>query len=344
MAALRWCARVAAWACVCAGVALGQPATDAAGQQPPRAAPAAQDAADLRELQGKPPAPELAKHSFSTPVDVVNPFSGMRTIAEWDAGGSAVIHRGFVRLTAEKQAQKGWLVNRNVFTEREWSLTMELRATGVSPFLFGDGARTRAPYATRPATTASHPHADRRPRGAGLAIWLVDEPDAMEGPVFGRQDYWKGLAIFFDTFQNIDHSHHHKHPYIYAVLNDGTMHYVPDADVSDPAKQALPGAKEGSGCSFDFRCAERIRRDSQKNAPRWTGAIRRRRYHEARTDVSVLNHTRVHVTYQNRILKLRLQQVPSLAPCRKDARLIRSGMAFHVMVPPSSRGRDMCCT
>ena len=153
----------------------------------------------------------------------------------------------------------------------------------------------------------------------------------MEGPVFGRQDYWKGLAIFFDTFQNIDHSHHHKHPYIYAVVNDGTMHYVPDADVSDPAKQALPGAKENSGCSFDFRCAERIRRDSQNNAPRWTGAIRRRRYHEARTDVSVLNHTRVHVAYQNRILKLRLQQVSSLAPCREDARLIPSGMALHVI-------------
>ena len=261
MAALRWRARVAAWACVCVGVALGQPAIDTAGQQPPRPA---QDAADLRELQGKPPAPELAKHSFSTPVDVVNPFSGMRTIMEWDAGGSAVIHRGFVRLTAEKQAQKGWLVNRNVFTEREWSLTMELRATGVSPFLFGDGARTRAPCATRTIAPPPSPHirarppacADRRPRGAGLAIWLVDEPDAMEGPVFGRQDYWKGLAIFFDTFQNIDHSHHHKHPYIYAVVNDGTMHYVPDADVSDPAKQALPGAKENSGCSFDFRYAE----------------------------------------------------------------------------------------
>lgn len=56
----------------------------------------------------------------------------------------------------------------------------------------------------------------------GLAIWLVANPDHIEGPVFGREDHWNGVGIFFDTFQNLDHSHHHKHPYIYAVVNDGT--------------------------------------------------------------------------------------------------------------------------
>ena len=56
----------------------------------------------------------------------------------------------------------------------------------------------------------------------GLAIWLVANPDHIEGPVFGREDHWTGVGIFFDTFQNLDHSHHHKHPYIYAVMNDGT--------------------------------------------------------------------------------------------------------------------------
>ena len=36
---------------------------------------------------------------------------------------------------------------------------------------------------------------------AGLAIWLVSNPDHIEGDVFGREDHWKGLGIFFDTFQ-----------------------------------------------------------------------------------------------------------------------------------------------
>jgi len=211
-------------------------------------------------------APVVEKFSFQAPFDEVNEFTGLRMVDDWDTGGSAVAHNNFVRLTPEKQGVKGWLTNRHLMSLPEWSLSMELRASGHSPYLFGDG----------------------------LAIWLVESYEFIEGPVFGREDYWKGLGIFFDTFQNIDHQHHHKHPYIYAMINDGKMHYVPDtekqdmedakANEKDGKKQVLPGAAENSGCSYDFR------------------------YHEAREDVSVLNHTRVHLTYKNKKLSLRLQQ------------------------------------
>ena len=177
---------------------------------------------------GQPPAKVLEEYSFRAPYTDINPFTGQRQIANWDLGGTATAHRSFVRLTAEAQGSKGWMTSHNPLTLTEWSAMLELRASGNSPHLYGDG----------------------------MAIWLVKASDHIEGPVFGREDKWNGLGIFFDTFQNVDHSHHHKHPYIYAVINDGTMHYVPDADVSDPAKQALPGAKENSGCSFDFRYAE----------------------------------------------------------------------------------------
>lgn len=55
-----------------------------------------------------------------------------------------------------------------------------------------------------------------------------------------------------------------------AVLSrrDAVCRYIPDAEKPDPAKQALPGAVDNSGCSFEFR------------------------YLESRHDVSVLNHTR----------------------------------------------------
>mmetsp|Transcript_28905 Transcript_28905/g.47959 ORF Transcript_28905/g.47959 Transcript_28905/m.47959 type:complete len:448 (-) Transcript_28905:484-1827(-) len=198
----------------------------------------------------------LERNSFAAPHSTTNEFTGFRTIDNWDAGGSASVHRSFVRITPEKQGQKGWISSRVMFSEPEWSLVMELRASGSSPYLYGDG----------------------------LAIWLTETFEHIEGPVFGREDYWKGLGIFFDTFQNIDQNHHHKHPYIYAMFNDGTKHYVPDAEKPESTNQALPGAHENSGCSFDFR------------------------YHEEREDVSVLNHTRVHVYYKDSTLKLRLQQ------------------------------------
>jgi len=200
--------------------------------------------------------PHAKEYSFYAPYDDINPFTGARQISQWDLGGTATAHRSFVRLTAEMQGSKGWLTSQQPFTMSEWSAMLELRASGNSPHLYGDG----------------------------LAIWLVKAHDHIEGNVFGREDKWTGMGLFFDTFQNIDHSHHHKHPYIYAVINDGTKSYIPDAEAPDPAKQALPGAVDNSGCSYEFR------------------------YHEAREDVSVLNHTRVHLTYKNKVLKLRLQQ------------------------------------
>ena len=53
--------------------------------------------------------------------------------------------------------------------------------------------------------------------------------------------------------------------------------YIPDAEKPDPAKQALPGSVDNSGCSFEFR------------------------YLESRHDVSVLNHTRVHLTFKDKV-------------------------------------------
>jgi len=210
---------------------------------------------------GQTPAKVLEEYSFRAPLTDINPFTGQRQIANWDLGGTAVAHRSFVRLTAEAQGSKGWMTSQQPLSLSEWSAMMELRASGHSAHLYGDG----------------------------LAIWLVKASDHIEGPVFGREDKWNGLGIFFDTFQNVDHSHHHKHPYIYAMMNDGTKPYIPDAETTaDNVKnQALPGAHENSGCSYEFR------------------------YAEDREDVTVLNHTRVHMVYRNKILKIRLQQTSS---------------------------------
>ena len=215
-----------------AGVALGQPAAGGA--------------------------PVMEDFSFRAPFKEINPYTGARQIDKWDLGGTASVHRSFLRLTSESQGNKGYINSQTPFTATEWSAMLELRASGQSPHLYGDG----------------------------LAIWLVKSAHHVEGPVFGREDKWTGLGVFFDTFQNVDHSHHHKHPYIYAMVNDGTKGYIPDAETTgDVSKQALPGQHENSGCSYEFR------------------------YAENREDVTVLNHTRVHMTYtKDRILKLRLQQ------------------------------------
>ena len=42
--------------------------------------------------------------------------------------------------------------------------------------------------------------------GDGFAFWYVKDR-GQPGPVFGSQDYFHGLAIFFDTYSNKNNYH-----------------------------------------------------------------------------------------------------------------------------------------
>jgi mannose-binding lectin 2 len=65
--------------------------------------------------------------------------------------------------------------------------------------------------------------------GDGFAMWYTKNKN-VKGPVFGNQDYFTGLAIFFDTYSNHNGEHSHEHPYISAMINNGSIHYDHDRD------------------------------------------------------------------------------------------------------------------
>lgn len=50
------------------------------------------------------------------------------------------------------------------------------------------------------------------------------------GPVFGSRDYFSGLAIVADTYSNHNGPHNHQHPYLSAMINNGSQHYDHDRD------------------------------------------------------------------------------------------------------------------
>ena len=54
------------------------------------------------------------------------------------------------------------------------------------------------------------------------ALWYT-ESKGVEGPVFGSNDQWNGLGIFFDSFDN---DNKHNNPFIMAMLNDGSLSYA----------------------------------------------------------------------------------------------------------------------
>ncbi|KAK5986166.1 L-type lectin [Trichostrongylus colubriformis] len=80
-----------------------------------------------------------------------------------------------------------------------------------------------------------------------MAIWYVSEPNQM-GPVFGGKDYFRGLAVFLDTYSNHNGPHTHRHPYISAMVSDGSLHYDHDRDGTHTQ---LGG--ENTGCEAKFR-------------------------------------------------------------------------------------------
>ncbi|MCL4133852.1 UNVERIFIED_CONTAM: hypothetical protein GTU68_002407 [Idotea baltica] len=65
--------------------------------------------------------------------------------------------------------------------------------------------------------------------GDGFALWYVKEP-MQSGDVFGSKDYFTGLAIIADTYSNHNGPHNHVHPYLSAMINNGTLHYDHDRD------------------------------------------------------------------------------------------------------------------
>jgi mannose-binding lectin 2 len=83
-------------------------------------------------------------------------------------------------------------------------------------------------------------HGPAYTHGDGLAFWLTSNKER-EGPVFGNENKFQGLGIFFDTFRN---GLNVRFPYINVMIGDGKREYDHDMD-------GKPG--EMGSCSMNFR-------------------------------------------------------------------------------------------
>ncbi|KAL1132113.1 hypothetical protein AAG570_010071 [Ranatra chinensis] len=130
----------------------------------------------------------------------------------WEYGGNAIASSENVRIAPSLRSQKGaiWTKSKTVFDW--WEVDIVFRITGRG-----------------------------RIGADGLAFWFVENKGAYDGQVFGSSDKWKGLGIFFDSFDN---DNKHNNPYIMAVVNDGTKEFD---HANDGGTQAL------AGCLRDFR-------------------------------------------------------------------------------------------
>ena len=94
--------------------------------------------------------------------------------------GDAIIEPESISLTTGKQGELGglWTVRPVLNSGANWQIEFDFQIQGESNTkLYGDG----------------------------LALWYTKE-SLEKGTVFGNRDRWNGLGIFFDTYDNTDHS------------------------------------------------------------------------------------------------------------------------------------------
>jgi len=148
------------------------------------------------------------KHSFRAP----NLAQRDGSIPFWMVTGDAIASSEQLRLAPSMRSRKGIAWNKRAFVESEnFEIEMAFKVTGQG-----------------------------RVGADGLALWYTAQQGTL-GPVFGSNDYWTGLGVMFDSFDNDNMKNN---PYVSVMINDGTRSYDHQ---TDGTQQIL------TGCQKDFR-------------------------------------------------------------------------------------------
>jgi len=155
---------------------------------------------------------------FKREHSLIKPYQGSgMTVPYWDFTGTTMVTNQYVRLTPNQQSRLGGLWNSVPVKSRDWELIITFNVHGTTGDLYGDG----------------------------MAIWYTKERNQV-GDVFGGKDHFTGMGIFLDTYSNHNGPHNHAHPYVSAMVNNGTMHYDHDRDGTHTQLG-------GKGCTSRFR-------------------------------------------------------------------------------------------
>nr|CUU00450.1 hypothetical transcript [Hymenolepis microstoma] len=127
---------------------------------------------------------------------LVPPYSG-----GWSTYGTTMISPSFVRLTGDQKGSTAGIFNVYPLHSRDWEVVINFRVTGSKGTLFGDG----------------------------FAFWYT-ATHIKPGFALGADGTFRGLGIFYDTYSNHNGEHGHDHPYVSAMVSNGSITYDHDRD------------------------------------------------------------------------------------------------------------------
>ena len=114
-----------------------------------------------------------------------------------------MVTSNYIRLTPDDRSRQGAIWNKLPCRVRNWEVQINFKVSGTTKDLFGDG----------------------------FSFWYVRDRMQM-GPVFGSKDFFSGMAIMADTYSNHLSPSKHQHPYLSAMINNGSLEYDHDKDGS----------------------------------------------------------------------------------------------------------------
>ncbi|KAF9183535.1 hypothetical protein BGZ51_003990 [Haplosporangium sp. Z 767] len=153
--------------------------------------------------------PVTTNRRYDYKQSLKKPFMYNGAVPFWGAHGNSFVGLDFVRLAPSVPGLYGSMWRSSPNVHKEWEVEFSFKAFGQSYI-----------------------------GGKGLAFWYTEER-AVDGPVFGSKDKWKGLGVFLDTS---DPANQRTHPAIYGFMNDGTTPFP-----SNPTLQSF------SGCLRDYK-------------------------------------------------------------------------------------------
>ncbi|KAI8777721.1 vesicular integral-membrane protein VIP36-like [Biomphalaria glabrata] len=147
---------------------------------------------------------------------LIKPYQGSgMNVPQWDFLGSTMVTNNYIRLTPDRQSKMGAIWNNVPCIVRSWELHIQFKVHGSGKSLFGDG----------------------------FAVWYTKDR-MIAGSIFGNSDPFTGLGIFLDTYSNHNGPHNHNHPYISAMVSNGSLKYDHDTDGTHT---------QLAGCEAQFR-------------------------------------------------------------------------------------------
>ena len=137
--------------------------------------------------------PPLPADMIVPQLSFSNPFNQYANgvIPGWQYGGEATLANDYISLTPSAPNKVGWVWSNEPVSYAAWEVQLEFHIGGQAS----------------------------RGAGGGMAFWFSSQ-QGRTGPIYGHEDSYEGLGIFFDTYEGDENEE--TEPFVVAMMNYGT--------------------------------------------------------------------------------------------------------------------------